>query len=145
MIKLPLWTLNQNKPSVYDTESATCIEMVAKLYGAMQELIDEYNGFATNVNKLIEEFTTGVNNDNEVFRTALRQEFQDFIDTVAMEVQSQDNKIDEAVRYMKDKIVSTTQTLVINALANEEITAKTSYNAETEELNFIFTEVESDE
>ena len=38
---LPKIVMPGTKPSIYDTESATAIEMVAKLYGVMNELISE--------------------------------------------------------------------------------------------------------
>ena len=40
---LPKWVLPNNYPAFYDSESATAIEMVAKLYGAMKTLIEEHN------------------------------------------------------------------------------------------------------
>ena len=121
MRKLPLWIMNQNKPSVYDSESATAIEMVGKVYGAMQELIDEYNSFATNCNKLIEDFTSGALKDAETFRTALRQEFQDFIDVVNLKIMSQDKKISDLSNYVKNNIAGVINDIIAEMKENGEL------------------------
>ena len=54
---LPKWTMLRPMPVLYDTESATAIEMVGKVYGAMNELIKEYNSFADEVNTKLGSFT----------------------------------------------------------------------------------------
>ena len=54
---LPKWCLPFPVPSVFDTDSATVIEQTARVYGAMQKLIEEYNSFAESTNKNISEFT----------------------------------------------------------------------------------------
>ena len=57
MIKpLPKWVLTNEYPAFYDTESVTAIEMVAKLYGKMEELITTYNEFVDEINKTIADF-----------------------------------------------------------------------------------------
>lgn len=40
---MPNWCITDKHPAFYDTESATAIEQTAKLYGAMQNLIDTFN------------------------------------------------------------------------------------------------------
>ena len=135
--QLPNWCLTNENPSFYETESATAIEMVAKLYGKVKELIDSHNTFTDEMTKAFEEFKKAVNDNFELFSTELRQEFQDFIDVVELKIKNQDAKIDDAVDYMKNKIVATTQNIVINALANKEIDVAMEYNPETEELRFL--------
>ena len=135
--QLPNWCLTNENPSFYETESATAIEMVAKLYAKVQELIKEHNTFTTEINSAFEEFKKAVNDNFELFSTELRQEFQDFIDVVELKIKDQDAKIDDAVDYMKNKIVSTTQNIVINALANEDIYAKMNYDDVTESLEIV--------
>lgn len=97
MYTLPLWVLPNSKPGFYDTESATAIEQTAKLYRAMQDLIEEYNSFATRVNEEIEKFMSGTEKDYDVFKVALRQEFQDFIDVIELKYKNQDQIINDAV------------------------------------------------
>lgn len=104
MINLPLWILRNKFPSVYDSESGTAIEMVSKVYGAMQELIDEYNKFAENCNKQIAEFVETDAQSKEQFATAMSQQFQDFIDTVELKLKSYE--------YNRDEFVDTANTLL---------------------------------
>ena len=40
---LPNWSIPDLHPAFFDNESATTIEMVAKLYGKIQTLIEAYN------------------------------------------------------------------------------------------------------
>ena len=135
--QLPNWCLTNEQPSFYDTESATAIEMVAKLYAKVKELIESHNTFTDEMTKAFEEFKQAVNDNFELFSTELRQEFQDFIDVVELKIKDQDAKIDDAVDYMKNKIVSTTQNIVVNALANHEIEVAMEYDAENESLTLV--------
>lgn len=135
--QLPNWAVADEQPSFYDVESATAIEMVAKLYKKIQGLIEEHNTFTTELNSAFEEFKKGVNDNFELFSTELRQEFQDFIDVVELKIKNQDAKIDDAVDYMKNKIVATTQNIVVNALANHEIEVTMDYDAENESLTLV--------
>ena len=57
MQRLPKWVIPFQMPSVLDTESLTAIEMNARLYGAMQTLIDEHNKWVDEVNKQLDEFS----------------------------------------------------------------------------------------
>lgn len=66
MNKLPPWNIPSTTPAVYDLESVSSLEMVAKLYGAMQSLINEVNGHIAKVNKTVGE------NDTEL-KTTLGQ------------------------------------------------------------------------
>lgn len=97
MVQLPRWVLTNPIPAVLDTESVTAIEMVAKLYGAMQGLIDEYNAFAERTEKSVNDFMNDSNADREVFQIAMRQEFQDFIDVI-------DVKVTAAESYMRTNL-----------------------------------------
>ena len=136
--QLPNWAIANEHPSFYDVESATAIEMVAKLYRKVNDLIKEHNTFTEEFKTAFEEFKKGVNDNFELFATELRQEFQDFIDVVELKIKNQDAKIQNAEDYMKNKIVSTTQNIVINALANHEIEVAMDYDAENESLTLVF-------
>lgn len=52
---LPKWVLPPTLPSVYDSESFTALEMVSKLYGAVNELITQYNNTVEQLNGFQEE------------------------------------------------------------------------------------------
>lgn len=122
MLKLPHWVVTNKFPALYDTESATAIEMVAKLYGKMNELIDDYNNFVDALNAEIEKFENETDKDIELFKIAIRQEFQDFIDIVELKLQSQDKEIADAIAYMKSNLQSTISMLVKEMRENGELT-----------------------
>ena len=94
MLNLPKWGLTNPFPAFLDVESGTAIEQTAKVYAAMQQLIDEYNAFVDSVTAQINEFTTDTKADHKEFETALRQEFQDFIDAVDLKIAQQNAKIE---------------------------------------------------
>lgn len=94
---LPHWVITNRTPGFYDTDSGTTIEQTAKVYRAMNELIEEFNTFVDTWNTKIEEFNSGVISDNEAFRVALRQEFQDFINVVELKIEALD-------QYAKNEI-----------------------------------------
>lgn len=52
---LPNWSIPDLQPTFFDSESATTIEMVAKLYGKIKELIETYNKFETDLTGKINE------------------------------------------------------------------------------------------
>lgn len=83
---LPKWCISNKNPGFYDTESASAIEQTAKLHKTMQELIEDYNAFADEMNAKIIEFIDGSEQDQEEFAVGLRQEFQDFIDTIDLKL-----------------------------------------------------------
>ena len=104
MINLPLWVLPEKVPSVYESESATALEMTSKLYGSMRDLVDDYNSFVKRVETLANQFEEGTNKDVETFKVALRQEFQDFIDVVELKLMSQDRNITKATNEQNKRI-----------------------------------------
>lgn len=128
MIQLPRWVLTNEMPAFYESESVTAIEMVAKLYGATQTLIDEYNGFVERTEKTINDFMADATADREVFEIAMRQEFQDFIDVVEM-------RINAAEQYMKDNLSES----ITQLIDENEIVLSLDYDEATENLNLVIT------
>lgn len=101
MIKpLPKWVLTNEYPAFYDTESVTAIEMVAKLYGKMEDLITNYNEFVEEINKTMADFDDGIIAD-----------FDEFKNEVNEKLAEQDEVIADAVQYMKDNIQQTASEL----------------------------------
>lgn len=126
MIQLPRWVLTSKNPSFYDTESVTSVEMVAKLYAAMQTLIDEYNTFAESTEKTINDFMSDESANRNVFEIAMQQKFQDFIDVVELRLQ----KIEvDTVAYSKQ--------IVNDAIQSGLLRITEVYNPETESLDMI--------
>lgn len=134
---LPKWVLTNKFPSVYDSESKTVLEQTARIYGAINDLINEYNSFADNVNTIITEFTKSTTKNQVEFELALRQEFQDFIDTIEIVVQHQQTQIDNAVSYMQDNIISTTSKIINDGIAKGSIVINTVYDPNNENLNIV--------
>ena len=133
---LPHWVLTDLQPAFYDVESGTTLQQTAKMYGKVQELIDLYNEFVTKVNKYIKDFEDGIIEDFEEFRNCIIKVMNDYIETIDTKINLQDTKINDAIEYMKDNIVSTTSELFAQALQNGDISASLieTYDPATEEL-----------
>ena len=133
---LPHWVLTDNHPAFYDTDSNTAIKMVAKLYGKMQELVADYNEYVDRINKHIEEFENGIIDDFDEFKECVMKTVSDYIQSVDMKIANQDKDIADAVQYMKDNIVETTNEIFAQALRDGTISAELveDYDAETKEL-----------
>lgn len=122
MEKLPHWRITDKFPAVYDLESATAIEMTAKLYGAMNTLIDEYNKFVDNVNANIEAFENDTKEHFNEFAISLSQEFQTFINVIDLKIAGQDAKIDDAINYMKTNLNIAIASMLEEIKENGELT-----------------------
>lgn len=138
MIKnLPNWCITDDQPAFYDTESATAIEMVAKLYAKMQELIEDYSFNNKNLVEIVEDFKKIINENFNVFSVELRQEFQDFIDVIELKVKGNQKQIEEAVDYMKLNIDQTAKDIINLKIQNGEINVGLQYTEDTESLNIL--------
>ena len=102
--RLPKWCLTNKLPAFYDLESATAVEQTAKVYGAMQGLIDDYNKFAEEFNKTFEEYVNGLNKDHECFQNSINKIVHDYIAMLDEKIKMQDKVIEDAVKYMKDNL-----------------------------------------
>lgn len=138
MNNLPKWILTNPFPAFHDVESGTAIEQTAKVYGAMQSLIDEYNAFVESTEAKINEFTADTEADQKVFETSLRQEFQDFIDTVTLKLVGYDGSLSDFEELISRKTIETFNT----AVANGDIEVKAVYNNTTESLDYILSATE---
>ena len=144
---LPHWVLTDPQPAFYDCESATAVQQTAKIYAKIQELITIYNDFVRDVNRYITEFEEGIIKDFNCFQNCIIKTMNDYIETIDMKIDLQDNKIEEsinnqnatiqnAVDYMKNNLVSTVTTLFNNAVHNGDITANLleTYDSSNESL-----------
>lgn len=137
MIKpLPHWVLTNEYPAFYDTESVTAIEMVAKLYGSMEELITDYNHFVDEINSTIQDFEDGLIGDFNDFKDLINQTVADFIALVDDKIDAQDEVIADAVQYMKDNIQETASELFNEFLQTGQIyvSLATDYDENDESL-----------
>lgn len=112
---LPIWTLSDGIPSVYDTTSGTYQEMVAKVYGAMRTLQLDYNSFANDINGTITKFINDANVDQEQFENEINQIIHDYIITIDTKIAHQDRVIEENIAFIRDNLASEV-TRVINEM-----------------------------
>lgn len=115
---LPKWVLPPTLPSVYDCESFTVLEMVSKLYGAVNELIGEYNKTVEQLNGFQEE------------EKAAREEFELKLTKVVKQF------ICETESKFTD-LEATAANIVNEAIQAGRITIKEVYDPETESLNIV--------
>lgn len=135
---LPIWVITNKYPAIYDSESKTAIEMVARLYGKMEEMIKDYNNYVEQINKAIADFEASINQDFNTFKQEVLRITSDYIACIDMKIQNQDAKIADAIQYMKDNIIQTASNLFTQALENGDITAglDIDYDSTTETLTF---------
>lgn len=133
---LPHWVLTDPQPAFYDCESATSVQQTAKIYAKIQELITLYNEFTNDVNRYITEFEDGIIKDFNCFQNCIIKTMNDYITTIDMKINLQDDKIQEAIDYMKENLVNTVTTLFNNAVHNGDITANLleAYDSDDESL-----------
>lgn len=134
---LPHWALTDKFPAFYDTESGSAIEQTAKVYGAMQELIKEYNSFADNVNTIISEFKTETEEEQKCFEVCITNLIENYIKSIDLMIDKQNLKIDDSIAYIKDNLDESIKALAEQMLANGEITVRENYNPETESLDLV--------
>lgn len=144
---LPHWVLTDTLPAFYDCESATAIQQTAKLYGKIQELITIYNDFVRDVNRYITEFEEGIIKDFNCFQNCVIKTMNDYIESIDTKIELQDNKIQEAIDYMKNNLVSTVTTLFNQAVQNGDIRATLleTYDSDNESLVFSIVASEGDD
>ena len=124
MINLPEWRLTNPFPAFYDSESGSAIEQTAKVYKAMQELIKEYNTFSEGVTKAINDHDNEIAEKLELFELEFSQKFQDFIDTVELEIE---HASEEEIAKITAKFTEL-QTELETAIANiQTIPGKSAY------------------
>lgn len=115
---LPKWVLPPTLPSVYDSESFTALEMVSKLYGAVNELITQYNNTVEQLNGFQKE------------EKAAREEFELNLTKVIKQF------ICETESKFAD-LEATAANIVNEAIQAGRILVKEDYDPETESLNII--------
>ena len=114
MWMLPHWNLTDKHPAFYDTESGTATEQTAKVYGAMRELIGEYNKFADELNKALQSFELQTKEENECFKKCITELVENYIKSIDLKIDKQDLKLQEAVKSMTDNIATTTASILQN-------------------------------
>lgn len=166
MIKLlPHWCLTDEHPAFYDTESRTAIQMVARLYSKMQELIEDYNQYIDDINDAIQEFENSTDQKIEDFENTINDiindftelingkiadqnlEIENFESTVNGKIDAQDLVIADAVNYMKTNLNQIVTELFTQTIQDRDIliTLGINYYPENEELEVGLIPVVEDE
>lgn len=129
MIKrLPHWVLTDNHPAFNDLESLTAIEMVARLYGKMQELVETYNKYVDDLNKAIDEFESGINS-----------ELEEYMNSVDGKLAEQDAEIADSITYVKNNIMDATNTIILEMFASGVVGLASTYDEENQKLTLSMT------
>lgn len=134
---LPSIALTDLRPAFYDVESVTAIEMVSKLYAYLQNMVNDYNSFITEVNTEIENFEDDINYTVDEFTKCVKNLMNEYIESIDIKIDLQNNVIADAVDYMKGNIVDTTTDLFEQAIREGRIKAnlKLDYIPTDERLN----------
>lgn len=158
---LPYWVLTDLQPAFYDSESGTVLQQTSRVYAKLKEVLKYYNDFTREVNRYIEEFETGIIKDFECFKNCITKTMTDYIESIDMKVNIQDSTIAEAIErqdkaisdkfeeqdtaianainYMKDSIVATTENIINQAIENGDLNIGIQYDSPNEALNIIVT------
>ena len=155
---LPHWCLTDLQPAFYDTESGSAIQMIARIYPKIEELVVNYNSFVDEINRYINEFETGMIADFDCFKNCIIKTMNEYIETIDTKINLQDTRIGEAIErqdksiadkfaeqdeiiadavaYMKENIIATTQSVFREAIANGDVLAELhlEYDATTEAI-----------
>ena len=137
---LPRWVLPPTFPSVYDSESATAIEMTAKLYGAMQKMIEDYNNFADQLNEEIKSFTGSSSEEISNFKKSIEErlicKFNDMDARLHEAKVSIHDYADQKIADIYEQYLDAHMSQLINEkIAAGEIEITLVYDPETESLD----------
>lgn len=137
---LPKWLLPTPWPSIYDLDSKTPTEMVAKLYGAMSGMIEDYNKFVDEINEEIQTFTSSSTEEIKNFKQSVEQrlkcKFNDLDKQIAklrLELKKHtDETLEKAFNVFGVTVKTTGETITLTDAADEEIRALSIYGKTTQ-------------
>lgn len=131
---LPKWAITTTLPSVRDFESATVIEMTAKLYGAMQTMVSEYNSFADKINDEFSKLTGAGESQISEFKETVERR-------LACKFEEMDKLIAKTKLEIKQHITDRVGEIINEKIAAGEIEITLVYDPVTETLNIAAGEV----
>lgn len=73
---LPVWVLPPTLPSFYEAEGMTALESAAKVYGAMREMITDYNKFVEEINEQIRILNDSTSTEIQEIRESVEKRLQ---------------------------------------------------------------------
>lgn len=110
-----------SRPSMYEGESFTALEYVAKIAVKTNECITEYNKF---VDTIINEITTFKNDEiynRDLFERKIEQMMYDFKKVIELKYKAQDLTISNAVEYLHTNLVETVEIALTNMFETGEL------------------------
>ena len=132
---LPMWNLQPNRPCFYDSDSATMLELAAKMQAAFNSMVEDYNNFVKSINEQITTFINSTSENQETFQSGIRQDIQNFIDDVNLRLAEMQSTLDDTIANL-DNIAVTT---INKAIADGKLNVAVVHNPETEDLNIVVT------
>lgn len=119
--QLPMWCLPDTRPAFHDVESMTVQQQTAKLYGSMRTFIDDYNNFATEINKTISDFMNSTNQNQDEFEEHINKIVHDYIIMIDTKIDLQDKEIEDSIVFIKDNISEGISNVLNELVANGEL------------------------
>ena len=123
--ELPHWVFTDLQPAFNDTESLTAVEMVSRIYGKVQELIDEYNKCVDEINKAITDFIESAEQDAECFKARINKIMHDYIALIDEKIKLQDEEIKAVHEYLTLNLATAisdkVQEMIDSGLMNEVV------------------------
>ena len=111
---LPRWNLQPGRPTFYDTDSATMLELAAKMQATFNLMVEDYNKFTDKLNGQMQLFMDATNADQATFQVAIRQEFQDFINVIDLKIADMERSIENMEDIVKAQVGEAIKTGVID-------------------------------
>lgn len=151
MVPIPTlrpWLL-QPFPSIYELQSATNTEMVAKLHGAMNNLITNYNKFVEDISTELETFSGSTSTEIQIFTQSVEKRINDqFNELNAQFLKLQADLREYAAQYLESvqgvlpPATTADNGKILQVLKGEWTLATPAfkYDPETESLNLIIGE-----
>lgn len=132
---LPMWNLQPNRPCFYDSDSATMLELAAKMQAAFNSMVEDYNNFAKSINEQITTFISSTSANQETFQSGIRQEIQNFIADVNLRLAEMQSTLDDTIANINTIAVTT----INKAIADGKLNVAVVHNPGTEDLNIVVT------
>lgn len=148
MVPIPTlrpWLL-QPFPAIYDLESATPTEMVAKIHGAMNTLINNYNNFVVEMEKEMQTLSQGSATEIQNFKESVEKRIgAQFDELNAQFLKLRADLLEYAAQYLAENVegvlppITTADNGKLLQAVNgvwTPVTPTFTYDPETETLNF---------
>ena len=135
MIRLPHWVVADRFPAFFESESATAIEMVAKLYDVVKSIPEDYN---TNIDILMTELQNWEGDQTEAFncfKSKIVEMLNDFITAQNIAFDKQNLEIAKAKEYMTTHIHETANAIIQQMMTEGILTLNIEYVDDTEALS----------